>query len=584
MHISFANPFWLWGLLVIPLGFGLTLLWGRVARANFNALYNFIDQKLLPHVLLGANHGTKPKYIGGLYALLVFFIIIALANPRWSYKDIDAFQPTASMVIVLDLNASMNATDVTPSRIARARQYIEDLLTLSHGLKIGIIGFAGYPHLISPITDDLQTIKTYVPALDTDLTNRQGDSLVPSIKMASDLLQAEPGNKKSILLLSDGNFANHDVAGMLPDIDTKGIMLHVVGVGTSAGAPYKNNNGALRKAQGKVVTSKLNSTVLKELAKEGHGIYTEATHSEVGLRAILAKAEQRDQEHIIAGKVRQWDDRYYLFLLPAAMILLYLIRTRILYLFVILVVGGWLSPPLRANSFTDLFLNADQKGQQFYIEGNFKDAANAFSDPYHKGVALYRDAEYAQAEQEFAKVTRSNVKLDAMYNAGNACMQQQKWQNAINHYEAVLEADPDHFAAAHNLEIARKMLAKNPPEKQNDDCKNCNNKDKEGSQEQSKQNSDNAEQSKQDKSQAQNEQKNENNAKHNEQEAQDTKAAKNEQSGNNPDKGQEERAANQLHLDPEDEARIAQWLNRVDSDIKIFLKNKFYVEDMLSEQ
>lgn len=238
MSFNFANPWWLVGLFLIPLGFFLRLL--QQKNVWHASIYKFIDKELLPHLLLSTpNKSSKPRLTGLLYAAFVFCVVIALANPRWSYKDIDAFQPTASMVIVLDLNSYMNATDVSPTRIARARQYIEDLVNLSRGLKIGIIGFAARAHLISPITDDLQTIKTYVPALDTDLTSHQGNSLENAFKMAEELLAAEPGQKKSVLLISSGDFAN---ATQLHFSNT-GITLHVVGVGTTTGAPYKNHGG-----------------------------------------------------------------------------------------------------------------------------------------------------------------------------------------------------------------------------------------------------------------------------------------------------------------------------------------------------
>lgn len=201
---------------------------------------------------------SKVVRYGWLYAILTACIIIALANPRWSYEDLDAYQTNASMVILLDLSASMNATDVAPSRMIRARQSIEDLLNLSKALKIGLVGFAGNAHLISPITDDLATVKTYIPALsDTDLTKLQGNSLPQALHLAGELLANEPGDQKSILLVSDGNFSSTDFSKELAALRSIGINVHVLGVGTTNGAPFKNHSGALHKSQGKLVISKL---------------------------------------------------------------------------------------------------------------------------------------------------------------------------------------------------------------------------------------------------------------------------------------------------------------------------------------
>ena len=128
---NFAQPWWLLGLLLIPMGWSWYRYWHSIKKTNIGGLSKFIDQHLFPHLLLRAADQNKATRYGWLYTLLTFFIVIALANPRWSFDELDAYQTTASMVILLDLSASMNATDISPSRIVRARQNIEDLLNLS---------------------------------------------------------------------------------------------------------------------------------------------------------------------------------------------------------------------------------------------------------------------------------------------------------------------------------------------------------------------------------------------------------------------------------------------------------------------
>ncbi len=487
-------------------------------------------------------------------------------------------------------------------------------------MKIGLVGFAGYPHLISPITDDLQTIKTYIPALDTDLTNKQGHALQAAFGMAADLLTNEPGEKKSILLISPGNFINDDFAPELKTLTAKNIQVHVLGIGTLDGAPYKTNQGNLQKIQGKLAVSKLNDQVLKDIAKQGQGIYTEAVHSDIGLRAILAKAEQRDQEHILAGKVRQWDDRYYLFLMPAALIFLFLLRRRAIYVIAIAVGLNTLNISTAEAKLPSFLLNSEQKGQQFYVDGNFAQAATAFKDPYHQGVALYRDGQYAQAEQAFLQTQRQEVRLAALFNAGNAQMQQKKWQAAIDSYEAVLLEEPDDVAAQHNLEIAKKMLEQEPEQENQDDCE-CKNKNKAQQNKQDKdqkknntsakndpqhdQHNSHKQQGKQQEQENEEEQEDEHEDEHeneredeheNEQENEHEQESRNrrdsqkqqQQARNNKAEHEKEQTAavdaSINALTTEEEQRIEQWLNRVDSDIKIFLKNKFYVEDMIGAQ
>lgn len=622
-NFNFAQPLWLFGLVLIPLGWLWNKYW-RHTKTMFGGLDKFIDARLIPHVLTSGQQKLPRKKLGLIYTALAISIIIALANPRWSYKEFDSFQPTASMVVLLDLSANMNADDVSPSRITRARQIIEDLLDLSQKLKIGLIGFAGNPHLISPITDDIQTIKTYISALDTDLINMQGNGLTPSLRMAAELLTREPGEKKSILLLSSGNFVANNIYEQVSKLNSAKIAVHVIGIGTEVGAPYIDNNGILHKVKGHTVTSKLNVALLQEIAKQGHGIYTEITANDKGLHAILRKAEQTPSNtHLAAGKIRQWDDQYYWFVLIAAGLFLYLVQQRVLYVAVLAIYFGLNSNPVQALTWRELFVNTNMRGQEAYVNGNFNDAAQIFTDPYKKGVALYRDGQFAQAELEFNQVQNKQLQTSAIYNAGNAQMQQRKWEAAIDSYEAVLAEEPDNFPAQHNLEIARKMLAKEDKKEQDPDCECKNPKKGKGKQKQnqSKQNQDqqkqdqskqNQDQQKQDQSKqnqdrqkqdqknqaeqdkkeqdtknAANDKKQQQQENSQKQEPQATKEAQAEQARSeakeNKDPSQDKPAQTMQYINY-DKAQVDQLLNRVDGDIKVFLKNKFYIEDILSAQ
>lgn len=579
---NFATPMWLLGLILIPLGWGWYKYCSKINKAHLNGLNKFIDQKLLPHLLIKSATDSKLANYGWIYSLLTFFIIIALANPRWSYDDIDAYQVTASMVVLFDLSASMNATDIAPSRIIRARQNVEDLINLSKGLKIGLIGFAGNAHLISPITDDIQTVRTYIPALDTDLTNLQGNSLHAALLMGTELLANEPGERKSMLLISDGNFAAADLSKELSQIRSKNIQVHVMGVGTTNGAPYRNNNGALHKVHGKTVVSKLGAKALQSIAKQGHGIYTEAVYNDSGVKTILANAQQADtDEKIVAGKVRQWQDKYYWFLIPVALLLLYLMRQRVLYGIVLILSLGLLNTPdAMALETIGIFQNSAQKAQQQYVKGNFKAAAELFAEPYNKGVALYRDGEYAAAEKSFKAAQQGCNGLNALYNAGNAQMQQQKWRAAIKSYEAVLQQDSEHVAAINNLQIAKLMLAQNKEQDDKEEQDSSEDQQQEqGDQQQSKQNNSESEKKNQQQKEEQQQQNSQNNL-----EKQKNQSMTEQQ--DDKDKDVESKAAKSQNAEIAkiDEERAQQWLNRIDSDIKIFLKNKFYIEDLISAQ
>ena len=127
LSFHFAYPWWLLGLLaVLPVGAWLrrSTVHGSMARLN-----RYADPHLLPH-LTGSRelHATERWRRFSRWALLWSILIIAMAGPRWDYTQIQLFTPGSDLVILLDISRSMEVSDVRPSRLARARQEIEDLI------------------------------------------------------------------------------------------------------------------------------------------------------------------------------------------------------------------------------------------------------------------------------------------------------------------------------------------------------------------------------------------------------------------------------------------------------------------------
>ena len=123
----FSEPAWLWALLLcIPVALWL-LVTPRFSKNE--RLRNYADGHLLPY-LIGRSEVTPGKRWKrflrwtGIWVLLV----LAMAGPRWDYRDEQLFRPGSNLVVLFDISRSMNVADVKPNRLARARQEVEDLL------------------------------------------------------------------------------------------------------------------------------------------------------------------------------------------------------------------------------------------------------------------------------------------------------------------------------------------------------------------------------------------------------------------------------------------------------------------------
>ncbi len=520
MPFNFSHPEWLLGLLVIPLAWTMK----SIVHPKHN-LEAFIDRHLLPYLLIGKEKGSKTRSLI-FWSIAWTCLLLALSGPRFSYREVDVLAPGQNLVIALDLSESMNADDVKPSRLKLAKLKIEDLIKQQKGAKLGLIGFAKDPHMIAPLTDDKETLRSYLPSISTDLVHVQGSRLTETLEMAIQMLNAEAGENKAILLITDGGFEDASALSIAKDIK-----IHVIGMGTPEGALLKNAKGNVLKKGGTPVLSKLEKEKLMEISKLSGGRYFDPYQDvDVFDRTV---AENIDR------KMRIWDEHFYLFLFPVIpFFLLWFRRGYITYGLLLLLIP---TADLKAY-----FKNGNELAKEAFEAGEYEAAVELFDECYQKGVCYYRLGDYAKAEEQFKQSS------DCGYNLGNALAKQmtkEKLQEALTAYDAVLEKDPEHTRAYQNREIVKKLLEEQEQQDKQDKQDNQDQQDKEDNQDQ---------QDKQDK-----------------QEPQDKQQDQKQQDQKQQDQKQQEQRNEEKDCKEQD---ADLWLNRIQNDPKEFLKNKFQIE------
>ena len=175
---------------------------GRRYSFSINKLKRFIDEDLISHLLQGSDNKQKTFLKIGYSAVICSLLVFALANPRWNFKEIKAYQANANIIFAVDLSKSMNVEDEKPSRLHRVKQEINDILGQLGPINIGLFAFANQAHVISPLTEDKESIKFFLKNLSTEYVSIQGSNVETAINMANMMFQDRKGQVNYLVLMS----------------------------------------------------------------------------------------------------------------------------------------------------------------------------------------------------------------------------------------------------------------------------------------------------------------------------------------------------------------------------------------------
>ncbi len=226
----FIHPAWL---LALPPLLLLTAWLTRSSRGD-TGWSRIVDSQLL--TLLRIEEGRRGRTPWLLLTAIWTLAVLALAGPAWNRTQSPAFRAPAAWVVVMDLSPSMGSTDVSPSRVARARYAALDLLSAAHDARVGLVAFAGEPHIVAPLTTDIATVRVLLQPLDPSLMPEEGDRLAPALEEAQSLLHAGVAKHGQIIVFSDGAADPVEALRVAQRLRQEGTSVNVVRVGTQGGA------------------------------------------------------------------------------------------------------------------------------------------------------------------------------------------------------------------------------------------------------------------------------------------------------------------------------------------------------------
>ncbi|HJQ99199.1 MAG TPA: VWA domain-containing protein [Candidatus Polarisedimenticolaceae bacterium] len=323
--MRFAAPQVLWALLALPLL--AAAMWGAaVARRRALARFGGGAAYLARFTRETSPHRRAVKALALLVA--VGFGVVAAARPQWGAGTETVSRKGIDLIILIDTSRSMAAQDVSPSRLARATREASLLLDALGGDRVGLVTFAGKPALVCPLTVDHEAVKLFLDELDTEAVSVPGTALADALAEAAKALgpgQA-PGTEakaRAIVLLSDGEDHEGGIDQATRALRQSGIVVYGIGLGTDAGAPIPEADGAYKRDDaGKPVTTKLEEGPLRHLALETEGRYFRASTSEAEVEEIAQSLASLDAAGSTSVMKTRWVERYQIPLAIALVALL----------------------------------------------------------------------------------------------------------------------------------------------------------------------------------------------------------------------------------------------------------------------
>lgn len=454
--LEWLRPGWLFAL---PAGLALLWAWWR-ARAGAGLWRRLVDPELLAH-LLGRAPASSARLALGLAAAVLALACVALAGPTWRAQAVPLVRDLSARIVVLDLSPSMDAVDVAPSRLDRARAAIVTILREAPDAQLGLVVFGADAFTVAPLMSDASALVHLLSSLDTDTLPRAGSRPDLGLDMARALLARSGVVAGDVILVGDSAGDARTLAAARA-LARAGFPLSVLAVGTPHGGPLRLASGAFaRTPAGDIVVAKPELAALERLALAGGGrFHTLATPEEApsfarGVQAWAASPEAPAR----ASSLRQDDGAWFALLaLPFAALLF---RRGWLVGLAALAFSLTLAPQqAQAFDWPDPWRRADQQAAAEFSSGRFgeHDELLARLDPESpwRPMLLYRSGRFAEAAAQFA----AQDTADAHYNRGNALALEGRLEAALTAYGAALERRPAMRDALFNRALVREALQK----------------------------------------------------------------------------------------------------------------------------
>ena len=448
-------------ILLIPIAILLIFFFKRrmLTIGNWEKL---IDKRLLPYVM-SRSQLSDNQYKWWLISLISVLSIIALAGPTWERIEQPSFRTDQSLVIALDLSRSMNAQDITPNRLTRAKLKILDILERRQGAQVALIVYSANAFTVTPLTSDTDTIIALINSIDTSIMPSRGSYPALAIDKGLQLLNQASVSNGEIILVTDGGITS-DSFSSAQKLRDEGYRLSALGIGSMSGAPIpKETGGFITDNTGQITISRLEVDDLKDLVEIGGGSYTSITSNDQDIDTLLSEVYSAVRESDDSVTTDQWKEFGPWLLLIVVPFGSLLFRKGWVFVFLLTIMP--IDNSVYALDWNDLWKTRDQQAKEAMESGDYDKAIELFEDSEWLAAAHYKAGNYRQSANGY----NNNSNIDHLYNHANSLAKIGQFEEAIENYEKVIAEEPNAEDALYNLNLLKDLLSENQSSEENND-------------------------------------------------------------------------------------------------------------------
>ncbi len=315
---SFAYPWVLSLLLLIPV---MAFLKGR-----FGGTPGIVFSSTQTLEAIGVRRRSRAGDLLTALSLLAFAcLVVAAARPQEGRTITRVEASGIDIMIAIDVSRSMLAEDFTigsqrANRLEAVKRVTQQFIEARPNDRIGIVGFAGQPYLVSPLTLDHDWLIRNLDRVQIGLVE-DGTAIGSAIMSAANRLKDKEAKTKLIVLLTDGDNNAGKVMPLTAAEAAKalGIRIYSIGAGTRGMAPYPMQDPFGRTVY-RNIPVEFDENTLKQIASVSGGEYFRATDTR-SLEEIFAEIDKLEKSKIEVEKISEYNDLFPWFLIAGISLL-----------------------------------------------------------------------------------------------------------------------------------------------------------------------------------------------------------------------------------------------------------------------